>query len=124
MCVIQGCGEIRLYFTGAARDEPQFAAFCSRPLHGICRLTRTGVASNVAARPAQGRPLGLLTAWLLESHTCEARHGVGGHHAHRPTLEARTAARLYLQTLENGATLAAWERDRRAGEAEEPEGLA
>lgn len=44
------------YYGGAHND---FYAACSR--HG-CRVTRTSTAR--ASKPAQGRPLGFLTAWL------------------------------------------------------------
>ena len=64
-------GKIKYYFKSKV-----FVAECAREEHRVlndsghrlkCHLTRPATASRLRSRPAQGRPLGMLMAWL---HQC------------------------------------------------------
>jgi hypothetical protein len=115
-------GIIKYYTTDPQR--PSFMAFCHYavtnpdPLHdSSCRLTRAAYGSSLRARSAQGRPLGLLMAYLLlpdplvkELHMDMAEI----------TLEQRVAAREYLEGRPNAHVLFEKERPRRPGEPAEP----
>lgn len=105
------------------------AAHCGNPAHGkLCRLNRT-CRPAARGRPAQGRPLGLLLAWL-ECHrhypTKEAHHDITStrniclcpHLSEAKRSEARAA--LQVEDPETYNTLAGLERDRRADEGSEP----
>lgn len=86
----------------------------------LCRLTRTGRAN--ARRPAQGRPCGLMMAWLhvaaeVADRTCHCDAFFVG----SISREARRAARAMLSELPNGALLLQCERALRAGEDSEPD---
>ena len=91
-----------------------FVSTCLRPGHGSkCRLTRTSRPN--ARRVAQGRPLGLLFAWLQLPATDQQSH------LHlRPSLEERVAGRAALTALPSGDSLQDLERDLRMGEGAEP----
>lgn len=88
-----------------------------------CRLTRTSVASD--RRRDQGRPLGLMMAWLEDN---QARPD--GRNSHVMPLfvktaysfQRRKAYRAFLRTLSNGPALLACERAQRDDESSEPEG--
>ena len=88
-----------------------------------CVLTRTK-KENVG-RPAQGRPLGLMMAWLesCELYETKADHGNKLWIQVELTQEVRLRARLELRKLLNGPVLESMERQLRAGEAEEPEDI-
>ena len=94
-----------------------FTARCEQPGHFRCVLTRS---SEEGRRPAQGRPLGLLTSWL---HVGVGLASKEEHWAadHWPTLAQRQEHRELLATYAGGAELLNLERDRRAGEGEEPD---
>lgn len=111
---IPNLGTLRFY---ATRNE--FVAHCTHQQgHDRCRLSRSSSASLAGNREGQGRPLGLLVAWL------QAAHGFQDGRAHvrmpRPDLATRQAAREFLKTLEGSGALLLAERPRRAGEPEEP----
>ena len=92
-----------------------FVATCLQKDHGQkCRLTRTARGND--RKPAQGRPLGLLYAWLQLS-ACDQQT-----HLHlRPSLQERIDARTSLAALPDGTSLQTLERDRRLGEPIEHE---
>jgi len=96
-------------------------AHCS--LHGEnkCKLTRSCDESARTGRQGQGRPLGLMLAWLSQAD----RHGSAQEHVHTedmPSLEERLMHRESnqdapgIQWLQDNA-----ERPPRAGEGLEPE---
>lgn len=105
-------GELRYY-----PASQRFAAHCENPLHGVCR--REKVATG-GLRPAQGRPLGYLVAWL-------ERADYQTHRDHLVctkfiSLAERQAARLKLEeAIGANSELFAMERPRRSGEPAEPE---
>jgi hypothetical protein len=110
-----GSGTISLYtFTS------RFEAVClDHEPRGRCRLTRSSVAG---ARPAQGRPLGLMTTWLLHSPMYASMEE---HQSNLITLsfahEDREKDREFLfRGIPQGEELARGERPRRAGEGAEP----
>lgn len=95
-----------------------FEATCKNRGHGRCVLTRTAHAS--ARSLADGRPLGLLYAWLCADH-CDSQpqHLARGVFLETDA-EARLAARQALQAFLAAAPLFAKERPLREGEAIEP----
>ena len=103
----------------AHRNE--FYAECPLRVHGhgqLCRRARTSNANH--RRPAQGRPLGTLMAWLelsLEYETGDDHKTIFA-----CTLQQRRAAREALKLIPGSQTLLAAERDKFPGEDSEPEG--
>lgn len=97
----------------------QFTATCTHPGHARCVLTRSSLEGR---RSFQGRPLGLLTAWLQWAETdvsCDTKD-CHWDTARWPTLAARQNARRFLWSVPGGPALMACERNRRAEEPEEP----
>ena len=90
-------------------------AHCRRDGHSDCWRERTCAAGR---RKGQGRPLGFLTAWLLQG----AARISGQEHVHRSraTHAERVAGREHLATLEGSGQLFDKERERVDGEPEEP----
>ena len=86
--------------------------------HGSrCRKVRTAKAR--AAKPAQGRPIGYLAAWLAQHAATQDEHK----HIPLPSFEARLAARQVVQDLPGArAALLDFERVVREGEGIEPTG--
>lgn len=104
------------------RATQRFVAYCNHPDHERCSRER---ADWEGRRPSQGRPLGLLVAWLEASHNyaSKAEHCEFGVHL---DLGRRQAARQALQERGLGGELGAarllsMERPRRAEEVDEPE---
>ena len=104
-----------------------FECVCNHPRHVVdgqrCRLTRTSDASDTMA--AQGRPLGLMAAWLTHADRSEERVD------HRNpfcilafSVEERQHAREALALVVGSAALFACERERRPDEPLEPSGIA
>ena len=94
-----------------------FQATCSNRKHGRCVLTRRGGAG---ARASQGRPLGLLSAWLSLGEAFETKQ----EHWDRtlwPDAELRAHHRDLLSLQPLGATLLNFERVQREDEGPEPE---
>ena len=92
--------------------------------HGdrMCRMTRSLKASRVKARAGQGRPLGLMLAWLggvghAEDDSMEA------HKKYMPAFDERAAARTDFEMVDGHEEWLALERPARAGEANEPEAV-
>ena len=128
---VRGEAILKVYFPHdnseiAVYTDGRFQATCrhwEQDTAEKCRLTRTTTASeNPEEAPAQGRPLGLLSAWLLHSnlfnHIGEHTDPFG---LYLLDYEKRCRAREYLKTLPAGLLLLTYERDQRPGEPEEPE---
>lgn len=101
----------------------QFYAVCKR-MHatgGDCRMTRSSRGN--LARPASGRPLGFLMAWLQK----QAAYGTAEEHRDMcyPTVHERRAARQELLQQEGADRLPALERPCReeASETSEPDDI-
>ena len=93
-----------------------FTATCRQPGHGKCVLSRTSVGGS---RAQQGRPLGLMVAWLGAAH----RHATKAEHWDRrrwPDHATRLHHRGLLRQLPGGPSLLEQERTLEAGEPEEP----
>lgn len=109
-------------------------AHCCDQRHGVCRLNRTVRAHPLGTRPHQGRPLGLLVAWLHAGRSCSTRdehfalRTGAGPNASLVSLAARQAARAMVENeLDWSSFLRAEgfdERPVKQGEGLEPEGLA
>lgn len=104
------------------KTRQEFYAEC--PLRGTghqrnCRRSRTSRSSENMRRPGQGRPLGLLLAWLesAEQHDTSDSHKVLFHTTH----EDRKNARQFLKTLPGSDALFEYERHLEPGEDSEPE---
>ena len=86
-----------------------------------CERQRTATASEYASRAGQGRPLGLLAAWLrAHDCSCKREHVAKGN----ASLAERRAARDFLKTLHSQEAydeFASYERPRRENEPEEPD---
>lgn len=95
----------------------RLVAVCKAPGHGDCRRSRTINAGN---RLGQGRPLGLLTYWLLQA----PNHADAASHRRlldAPVdLEARREARRVFKLIRNSNLFLEKERDPVAPEDEEP----
>lgn len=98
----------------------RFQATCTQQGHVRCRLTRT--SNESASRGAQGRPVGLMAAWL--GHKCGPDEHRNPFLVHSFGHGDRLAARRLLRQAPGGDALQACERVRRADEADsEPEGV-
>ena len=96
-------------------------AHCWR--HGdACRRQRTIRSSDAIGREGQGRPVGLLIAWLQRGHEKATAAEHVAMRSNSFTRQERQAARQYLYSLPGGH---AWaderEREQRGREAVEPE---
>ena len=109
------------YITVYLADN-RMVAHCRRHGPRECRLTRGLQASAAASRRAQGRPLGLLLAWL---RCCDEFADAAEHKGHRPfpSHEARLAARTAFAAEADSEAWFAVERPRREGEGLEPEAV-
>jgi hypothetical protein len=118
-------GHVTFYPSKDGRGGRFQANFGNAAAHGPrCRMTRT---SNPSARPnvypAQGRPLGLIAAWLAMSDTA----GSQDEHAALAvffTHGERETHRIHLSANTNGLELSAHERKQRDDEGLEPYELA
>lgn len=114
-------GSIRFYFS-----RLEMVAHCGNPAHGKrCRLSRSVQASAATSRIGQGRPVGLLGAWLMAG---QQDQNLTTHEAHvrmrpLPDLDSRRSARLLVAGRPDGLELLAFERPQRDGEPEEPESV-
>ena len=109
------------YITVYLADN-RMVAHCRRHGPRECRLTRGLQASAAAGRRAQGRPLGLLLAWL---RCCDQFDDAAEHKGHRPfpNHEDRLAARTAFAAEADAEAWLACERPRREGEGLEPEAV-
>ena len=107
---------------GEADRQGYFEAVCK--LHANCTMSRTAAPpkrGRVFSHPGQGRPMGLLLAWLeaADKHDWGAP-GVGEHKDYRPGEAERSAARGKLQGSELGRSMLERERSPARGERSEP----
>ena len=110
-------GKIHMFELGSRKE---FFAICPCEHHAPdCRRYRTAHAGRKAA---QGRPLGLLAAWLHAG--CQpAIADRSDHKAWQPTREQRIAGRALVRADPNADLFFAHERPRKEGEDSEPEGI-
>jgi hypothetical protein len=121
-CEFPNGGTVSYYKDG------RFEAVCRHPSHlpkGRCRLTRTCERSLDETSEAQGRPLGLMSSWLLRADMFASKE----EHCDLFALfvlthEERLEARHQLQALPFGPQLCDAERASREGEGAEPVGWA
>ena len=114
-------GKIRYY-----RHERHLVAVCTNPEHQDCRMTRTLDEAPRLGKPGsksagQGRPLGLMVAWLRKQFDYSSQQG----HLKtcKPDLESRQEARRELRDMPRGEQFLGYERAVRPGEPEEPEAI-
>ena len=96
-------------------------------LHPGCSLTRTSKGRHSSAMGiVAGRPLGLMSAWLLaaDAHDTKESHVDTSWWPEQLSPDAREAGRVHLLTLDGGPELAEFERAPVEGEGEEPATLA
>ena len=97
-------------------------AHCERHGHHLCRLTRTLSASMARGRAGQGRPVGMLCAWLASAdHEDWDAAGLHSRMSPLPDLEARILARSEFNLLPDADAWLALERPVGPEEDEEPE---
>ena len=77
---------------------------------------------NPGRSRGQGRPLGLLAAWLQAAMRPELGTKAA-HMAYKPTLQERREARQSLSAAEGVERFLAFERPRAEGELSEPEAI-
>ena len=96
-----------------------FYAVCKAHGHR-CRMVRTSAGSD--NKPSQGRPLGLLAAWLERGPFDDAITDMESHKKvmNKIDYEARSDARNFIRTLPSGITLLRCERRRIGDEPAEP----
>ena len=98
----------------------RITAVCKMPGHGDCRRSRT-TSEGAQRYPGQGRPLGLLTHFLLTA----SQYPDGP--SHRKALDSqvefasRKTARDHFKSLPGSESITREERKIREGEQEEPE---
>ncbi len=98
----------------------RFEARCNDPAHGDrCRLTRSSLASKRPNARAQGRPLGLLSAWLSQGLAAASRAA----HTSNISYDEREFAKEDFKTVQGGLEMLARERKKRSDEESEPEDL-
>ncbi len=88
----------------------KFQATCCHPRHDRCILSRT---SESGRKLGQGRPLGLLTAWLKWGHEDPTVATKDDHWNEEkwPDFDTRLNAREYLYTVVGGFEMLACERE-------------
>ena len=126
LCTVDLGGDTLIYY----RDR-RFVAVCRRDAHQLpnrCRLERSAEGSGYPSRSAQGRPLGLMAAWLLYCNENDAGVSCENKEEHISLFflccldhATRMRARRHILTLPGGAQLAAYERPRRLAQLEPEE---
>ena len=106
------CGQIRYYV-----KTRRLVAHCHHAGHGHCRKEKLAFEG---ARPGQGRPLGVIMAFLAAANDYE------DHDIHLAvftvvSFEDRVAGRNLLKGVAGSEVLFQYERKQRPGEGEEPE---
>jgi hypothetical protein len=113
VAVVPG-GVLRLYTASTT-----MVATCTK--HGPkCRLTRKYIGSNIANRVGQGRPIGLLCAWLVLGLHDDISVQVEHKNLGLPGFGDRDAARASVIDLPELRPFFDLERLRRHGEHDEP----
>lgn len=97
-----------------------YEARCGTLSHGKCVLTRSCVASAVPHRAPQGRPLGLLVAWLAAGPAADSKAAHWIHEQTHPSRAQRQEGRDQLRQHPMGVQLFGTERPPRAESDEEP----
>eukprot|EP00971_Amphidinium_carterae_P094858 1876963-Amphidinium_carterae.3 len=104
-------------------SKAAFEAHC--PHHHRCVLSRTAKPRQTrlgASTCSQGRPLGMMTAWLLYGKGCtKEEHWDKTRWFTELSFEKRSSARTYLEGLPGAAALLECERAREGDEGLEPE---
>ena len=95
-------------------------AHCNRHGSHVCRMTRTVRASRHAGRKGQGRPLGLLLAWLRAAGDPEHDSAELHKSMEPPSFEDRLEARVLFEADPSAAEWLAIERVPRPDEDVEP----
>ncbi len=90
---------------------------CPCPSHGK-QCTKTKTCHESCKALSQGRPLGMLAAWILSRNTFDTK----AEHVYdcKPSRKQRLQARAQLRKEPNYQMFADYERPRREGEEEEP----
>ena len=102
------------------RNSSFVVAHCRLEHHGrMCRLTRTCVPSDAPRREGQGRPLGLMAAWLAKGS--DFPDSASRVRWCNPALAERRQARRALAEMPATAALFEAERGRRESEHSEPD---
>jgi len=118
--VVPGYGKI--YYNSKTKV---LTAHCECSNHGshVCRRQRTSQApARLTLRNSgQGRPLGLLTAWLLAQNTYEDQGSHVGAASHVFSFHDRCEARAHLKNIRGSEHFLALEREKGKGEESEPE---
>jgi hypothetical protein len=96
-------------------NKKSFEAVCSNPAHGRCVMTRTILPR--LTKPSQGRPLGLMSAWLAAGPAAPNKET---HWLFLPSHDARVEHRHGLMGTGGGPALVECERPLREGEIAEP----
>ena len=107
---VPGCGELRYHST-----TRNVVAFCAAHRDRDCRRSRTVVPN--ARRAGQGRPIGLLVAWLQDPDSHEGPNSRTFVHP----FDKRQEARNFFDRLPDSGLFGQCERPREAGEGPEPE---
>ena len=94
-----------------------FVATCRNELHGKCSLTRSALPGR---RKGQGRPLGLLKAWLCIGQDLDSKEAHWSAETW-PNFEARSYHRELLEALPGSFELLESERPQEPGEGAEPD---
>ena len=108
------------------KERPYFTATCryctpGDILHEDCRVSRAAYESKLVSRSAQGRPLGLLMAWLLLPDP-----GTKALHVdliETLSMEQREAGRKFVLGLAGSEVLFDVERPAGLGEPQTADGL-
>lgn len=122
--------QLRLPSGGLLRYYPEhdtLNAVCDNPSHDDCRLSRTCKAGKGNPKKGsktfgQGRPIGMLTAWLEDCLSFDTQKS----HCHdcKPSLKDRQKARTLVMGLPGGPEFCRLvEREKRASEESEPENI-
>jgi hypothetical protein len=127
---VRGSAEVVVQFPSGKisfyASDGRFEAVCSRHKfagYSQCRLTRTATGSD--RKKSQGRPFGLLAAWLLNAEAMETKDD----HCNRLWLLSslskadRLSARRYLAAQPAGTNLLDCERAKAQNEDSEPDGV-
>jgi hypothetical protein len=112
-------GRIKVYCDEKTEDIYMLAV-CDCD-HNPCCKRRTCLPSrHKPPRPAQGRPLGYLAAWLMAGRGCDVVSAAYHGKRVKVTPQQRRDARRRILEVPGGTDLASWERLQRAGEPCEP----
>eukprot|EP00971_Amphidinium_carterae_P350467 6491562-Amphidinium_carterae.1 len=117
---LPGIGRLAYHYSKGA-----FEATCMNAAHGRCVLSRSNKGKQKKVGDVRlevgGRPVGFMAKWLLDGkHVTREQHWDKERWQSLYTLAERESARTYLAELAFCDDLVSHERDRGAGEPEEP----